>query len=70
MLGFQQGLGDECCSCRGQGRSPVAHKVLSSLLASERDELLGWRYPLGQETTMLAGLDALWYGVHDIAVCS
>lgn len=70
MLGFQQGLGKECCSCRGQGRSPVAHKVLSSLLASERDELLGWSYPLGQATAMLAGLDALCYGVHDIAVCS
>lgn len=69
MLCFQQGLGDERCSRREEGRSPVAHRVLSSLLASERDELLGWRYPLGQETAMLAGLDALCHGAHDIAVC-
>lgn len=67
VLGFQQGLGGECCSHRGEGRSLVAHKVLSSLLASER---LGWRSPLGQETVMLAGLDALPHGTHDIAGCS
>lgn len=46
----------------------MAHKVLGSLLASERDTIFGWRRRLGQQNEMLAGPDVFCHGAHNGAV--